>query len=132
MRSWIKTLALALAAGAMMGADAPPGGLQIFFIDVQGGAATLVVTPERESILIDSGWRGFDDRDPKRIEHVLKDVAKLDHLDHLVTTHWHADHFGGVEGLAKRMTVGQYWDRLARPEGTPRRQGTLSRRTATG
>ena len=67
----------------------------------RGGAATLIVTPERESILIDSGWPGLEDRDPKRIVHVLKEVAGLDHLDHLVTTHWHTDHFGGVEGLAK-------------------------------
>jgi len=88
-----------------------PRGLDVYFIDVQGGAATLVVTPQRESVLIDSGWPGLNDRDPKRIEHVLKDVAKLDHLDHLVTTHWHMDHFGGVEGLAKRVRIDHFWDR---------------------
>lgn len=105
--------ALALAAlTTLTGADAPPSrGLDIYFIDVMGGAATLVVTPERESVLIDTGWPGFDDRDPKRIEHVLKDVAGLDHLDHLVTTHWHRDHFGGVEGLAKRVRINHFWDR---------------------
>jgi beta-lactamase superfamily II metal-dependent hydrolase len=95
----------------LCGADAPPQGLDIYFIDVLGGAATLVVTPERETVLIDSGWPGQGDRDPKRIEHVLKDVAHLDHLDHLVTTHWHMDHFGGVEGLAKRLRIDHYWDR---------------------
>jgi competence protein ComEC len=92
-------------------ADAPRGSLEIFFIDVQGGAATLIVTPEKESILIDSGWPGLDDRDPKRIEHVLKDVAGLDHLDQLVTTHWHTDHYGGVAGLAKRVRIDHFWDR---------------------
>lgn len=85
--------------------------MEIYFIDVLGGAATLVVTPERESILLDSGWPGNDDRDPKRIEQVLRNEAKLDHLDHLVTTHWHMDHFGGVEGLARRVRVDHYWDR---------------------
>src|SRR4051794_19944148 len=69
-------------------------GLEVYFIDVQGGAATLLVTPERESVLIDSGWPGLGDRDPKRIAHVIRDVAKLDRLDHLVTTHWHTDHYG--------------------------------------
>ena len=69
------------------------------------------MTPERESILIVSGWAGQGDRDPKRIEHVLKDVAGLERLDHLVTTHWHADHFGGVAGLARRVPIGHYWDR---------------------
>lgn len=95
----------------LTGADAPGRNLEIYFIDVMGGAATLLVTPERESILIDSGWPGLNDRDPKRIEHVLKDVAGLDHLDHLVTTHWHTDHYGGVAGLSKRVRIDHYWDR---------------------
>src|SRR5437763_4677320 len=89
----------------------PPKGLDLYFIDADGGAATLVVTPERESILIDSGWPGLEDRDPKRIERVLKDEAGLDHLDHLVTTHWHTDHYGGVAGLAKRLRIDHFWDR---------------------
>src|SRR3954453_22954105 len=106
---------LALAAVlALCGADDPRSsarGLDLYFIDVMGGAATLVVTPERESILIDSGWPGLEDRDPKRIEHVVKEVAGLDHLDHLVTTHWHQDHYGGVEGLSRRVRIDHYWDR---------------------
>ncbi|WP_422926307.1 ComEC/Rec2 family competence protein [Singulisphaera sp. PoT] len=95
----------------MTGADAPDRNLDIYFIDVMGGAATLLVTPERESILIDSGWPGLNDRDPKRIVHVLKDVARLDHLDHLVTTHWHMDHYGGVEGLSRMLRIDHFWDR---------------------
>ena len=91
--------------------DPRRAGLNIYFIDVMGGAATLVVTPESETLLIDSGWPGQEDRDPKRIVHVLKDVAGCDHLDHLVTTHWHMDHFGGVAGLSKRVEIGQFWDR---------------------
>ncbi len=85
--------------------------LEIFFIDVQGGAATLIVTPERESILIDSGWAGEKDRDPARIEDVVKNVAGLDRIDHLITTHWHADHFGGIAGLTTRLPIGRFWDR---------------------
>ncbi|MDR3621939.1 MAG: MBL fold metallo-hydrolase [Paludisphaera borealis] len=107
-------LAVAVAFGcAPAGAVEPAekGGLDIYYIDVMGGAATLLVTPERESILIDTGWPGEDDRDPKRILHVLKEVAGLDHLDHLVTTHWHMDHFGGVEGLARRVEIKNFWDR---------------------
>jgi competence protein ComEC len=85
--------------------------LEIFFIDVQGGAATLIVTPDRESILMDSGWPGLGDRDPKRIVHALKDLGGCNHLDHLITTHWHRDHFGGVEGLERLVRIGQFWDR---------------------
>ena len=86
-------------------------GLDLYFIDVMGGAATLIVTPEGESVLIDSGWPGQGGRDPERIAHVLRDVAGLDHLDHLVTTHWHMDHFGGVAELAKLVRIDHYWDR---------------------
>jgi beta-lactamase superfamily II metal-dependent hydrolase len=96
----------------LCGAGAPPpSGLDIYFIDVMGGAATLVVTPERETVLIDSGWPGFDDRDPKRIVHALKNLAGCDRIDHLVTTHWHRDHYGGVEGLAKLVAIRNFWDR---------------------
>ena len=84
---------------------------EIYFIDVAGGAATLLVTPHRESVLIDSGWPGLNDRDPKRIVHVLHDLAGCDQLDHLVTTHWHTDHFGGVAGLARLIKIKHFWDR---------------------
>ncbi len=94
-------------------------GLEIDFVDVMGGAATLIVTPERESILIDSGWPGLEDRDPKRIVHVLKDLAGCDHLDHLVTTHWHTDHYGGVGGLNRLIRIDHFWDRGLPEDGTP-------------
>jgi len=102
---------LLVSMGAALGEPPQPRPLDIYFIDVMGGAATLIVTPERESILIDSGWPGFDDRDPKRIIHVLKVLAGCDHLDHIVTTHWHMDHFGGVGGLAKSIEIKHFWDR---------------------
>ncbi len=111
MPTRVRRIGLALAILASLGADRPSRSLEIYFIDVMGGAATLVVTPEREALLIDSGWPGFEGRDPKRIVHVLKDVAGLDHLDHLATTHWHRDHFGGVEGLAGRVRIDHFWDR---------------------
>ncbi len=106
-------IAVASAVGVGVGAAEPDSkaGLDIYYVDVMGGAATLLVTPERESILIDTGWPGQNDRDPKRILHVLKDVAGLDHLDHLVITHWHMDHHGGVEGLAKLVDIKNFWDR---------------------
>ena len=103
--------AACLSLFCLAGAAPAERSMRIYFIDVLGGAATLIVTPENESILIDSGWPGQDDRDPKRIEHVLRKVAGLDHLDHLVTTHWHVDHFGGVEGLAGLVRIDHFWDR---------------------
>ena len=105
------TIAVLLAALAQTPVVVPRPPMEIYFIDVLGGAATLVVTPERESILIDSGWPGNENRDPKRIEAVVRNEAKLDHIDHLVTTHWHTDHFGGVAGLMERVRVDHFWDR---------------------
>ncbi len=107
----MRAIAILGLLAPLLGADAPPRPMEIYFIDVMGGAATLIVTPEKESVLIDSGWPGQGDRDPKRIEAVLKGEAKLDHLDHLVTTHWHVDHFGGVGGLSRRVRIDRYWDR---------------------
>jgi beta-lactamase superfamily II metal-dependent hydrolase len=101
------------------GEDSWPRSLDLYFIDVMGGAATLIVTPEKESILIDSGWPGFANRDPERIDQVLKNLAGCDHLDHLVTTHWHVDHFGGVGGLAKVIDVRHYWDRGLPEDNAP-------------
>jgi beta-lactamase superfamily II metal-dependent hydrolase len=112
MKTFVWLIAILAGVTWNARADAPSKrNLDIYFIDVMGGAATLVVTPEGESVLIDSGWAGFQDRDPIRIEKVLKNEAKLDHLDHLVTTHWHADHFGGVDGITRRLRVDHFWDR---------------------
>ena len=78
--------------------------LDIYWIDVEGGAATLIVTPSGESVLIDSGNPG--QRDPQRIVKVANGVAGLHRIDHLITTHYHRDHFGGASTLAKLMPIG--------------------------
>src|SRR5882672_8518036 len=83
--------------------------LDIYFIDVEGGAATLIVTPLGESLLIDSGNPG--DRDPDRIAHVARDVAGLKQIDHYITTHWHQDHVGGIPRLATLIPVIHFYDR---------------------
>lgn len=106
--------------GLAQSADRPERrGLEIDFIDVMGGAATLVITPAGESVLIDSGWPGLEDRDPRRIVHVLKDLAGRDHLDHLVTTHWHTDHYGGVAGLSRLVRIDHFWDRGLPEDNAP-------------
>ncbi len=110
-RTLLMAAGIALLTGGATGSEAAEATLDIYFIDVMGGAATLLVSPEKESILIDSGWPGLQDRDPKRIVHVIKDIAGCERLDHLITTHWHMDHFGGIAGLARRIEVGQYLDR---------------------
>jgi len=86
----------------------PSRTLDIYFIDVEGGAATLIVTPAGESLLIDSGFPG--DRDVWRIAHVVREIAGLKQIDHHLTTHWHRDHVGGIPALAKLLPVRNYYD----------------------
>jgi beta-lactamase superfamily II metal-dependent hydrolase len=82
--------------------------LDIYWCDVEGGAATLIVTPAGESILVDSGWPG--DRDPARIAKIAKDVARLEKIDHYITTHFHTDHFGGIAPLAQLVPISNFYD----------------------
>src|SRR5262245_13249545 len=84
--------------------------LDIYVIDVEGGNATLLVSPQGESLLIDTGNTGAAaPRDADRIVAATKD-ARLQQIDHLVTTHWHGDHFGGMAELAKRIPIREFID----------------------
>ena len=83
--------------------------LDIYFIDAEGGAATFIVTPLKESILIDTGWRREDGRDAKRIETVAR-AAGLERIDYLVTTHFHRDHYGGIGRLAQLIPIANFLD----------------------
>src|SRR3984885_15778781 len=67
--------------------------LQIYFIDVEGGQSTLIVDPQGESLLIDTGWDDFNGRHADRIVPAAK-AAGIDHVDALVITHYHSDHVG--------------------------------------
>jgi arylsulfatase len=89
--------------------DKGPGeALAIYFIDTEGGAATLIVTPLKESLLVDSGNPG--ERDAGRIARVAREVAGLEKLDHYITTHWHRDHVGGISRLKEMLPVERFYD----------------------
>lgn len=83
--------------------------LDIYWIDSEGGGSTLIVTPAGESVLIDTGNPGG--RDPQRIQKVATEVAGLTRIDHVVITHFHVDHFGGLAELAALMPVGTLYDK---------------------
>src|SRR5688500_17194168 len=105
---WMIGLLLFLGLAAPLPAAEPARGLDIYFIDTEGGAATLIVTPTGESLLIDCGNPGA--RDAERIHKVATEQAGLKAIDHLVITHWHADHYGGVDRLSKLLPIGKYYD----------------------
>jgi competence protein ComEC len=102
-----KKLAALLAASALTLCAAKP--LDIYFIDVEGGQATLVVTPAKQSLLIDAGWPGLNGRDADRIARAAK-KAGVKNIDYLVITHFHTDHVGGVPQLAEKMPVKNFVD----------------------
>lgn len=83
--------------------------LTIYSIDVEGGQATLFVSPSGESMLVDTGWPGFNGRDADRIAAAAK-LAGLQRIDYVVITHYHQDHVGGVPQLADRIKIGTFVD----------------------
>ena len=105
MRTAACILLLCLAAsGAPAGSE-----LEIYFVDVEGGQATLIVTPLGESMLVDAGWPGYDARDAKRIAAAARH-AGVSRIDYFLMTHYHRDHAAGTPELLSQMPVSVFVD----------------------
>jgi competence protein ComEC len=89
-------------------ADAKTKTLDVYWVDTEGGGSTLIVTPSNETVLIDTGNPGG--RDSGRIVAAVK-AAGLDHIDNVMITHFHQDHFGGAAEVAAALPVGTLWDK---------------------
>jgi len=107
----IALLTVTNAASAAISAASPAEqkSLRVYFVDVEGGQATLFVTPEGQSLVIDTGWDGHDGRDADRIVAAAKS-AGLSRIDYVLITHFHEDHVGGAPQLAARIPVGMFID----------------------
>jgi competence protein ComEC len=116
----IVTLALAMAFADASAQTPGVRALDIYFIDVEGGQATLVVTPAGQTLLVDAGFPGTGApgsragdparaRDPQRILAVAK-LAGVSRIDYLLATHFHGDHVGGVPELAQLIPIGTFID----------------------
>jgi competence protein ComEC len=104
VRAFIVVAALAIALTPAMAART----LDIYFIDVEGGQSTLIVTPSGQSLLVDTGF-ALDGRDPRRIMAAVHD-AGVTRIDYLLLTHFHGDHDGGVVELARQIPIGTFID----------------------
>lgn len=118
MRRWARVAAvfaagLGLCAAAWAGAEqehaAQLGKLRMYFMDVEGGQATLFVTPTGASLLVDTGWADHNGRDADRIVAAAH-RAGLKRIDAVLITHFHDDHVGGVPQLLARIPVGEFLD----------------------
>jgi competence protein ComEC len=108
--------------------------LDIYFIDVEGGQSTLMVTPQRQSFLVDTGWAGngtpgskpgdpAQARDANRIAAAARD-AGIKQIDYLLITHFHTDHDGGVVELAQLMPIRHFIDHGSLPDEAKRDAAT--------
>ena len=115
----------ALAVASLMAQERPARTLDIYLVDVEGGNATLIVSPSRQSLLIDTGNVGPGAvRDADRIMAAVKD-AGLTQIDHLITTHYHGDHFGAMAELAGRIPIREFIDHGPSVEMTPATEAFL-------
>ena len=104
---WVWLVGLVCSPGEIATAQART--FDIYWVDVEGGAATLVVSPTGESLLVDTGFPSTDDRDAKRIFAAIQE-AGLTRIDYLVITHYHRDHVGGLQALAEMIPIGTCLD----------------------
>ena len=117
MKNWTLVLCAFLVFASATGAATAgreDGRLDIYWVDVEGGAATIIISPTGESALIDTGmpskspWSSGHN-DPERIFKALRE-AGLKKVDHLIVTHFHIDHFGGAAELSSMIPIGRLYD----------------------
>lgn len=105
----MKRMRVILAGVGFLAASALARPLEIYFIDVEGGKSTLIVSPAGQSLLLDAGYTNFSGRDADRIAAAAK-AAHVKKIDYVLISHHHSDHEGGVPNLLERLQVGMFFD----------------------
>jgi competence protein ComEC len=106
---WVRRVSLLvlISAAALFGQGRRT--LDIYWVDAEGGAATLIVTPGGKTLLVDTGNATPDDRDAKRILDAARQ-AGLKTIDYVLTTHFHSDHVGGAAALSRMIPIEHFVD----------------------
>jgi len=115
MRTLIPLVAAVALFGALAAAQTDTATTDIYFIDTEGGQATLIISPingilgTKEVLLLDAGNLNPPGRDADRIVAAMKD-AGVERVDTLVVSHYHGDHVGGVAALVDKVPVRRVLD----------------------
>jgi len=106
--SWFAAGVIVLVSGAAPAAQtAPSNGLRAYVTDTEGGKTVLWITPSGQTVLVDTGNPG--ERDTGRLMEAIRD-AGVNQIDFLISTHYHGDHVGGMQELAKRIPIKVFVD----------------------
>jgi competence protein ComEC len=118
---------LALSASLAFAQNKTAKTLNIYVIDVEGGNAVLFVAPSGETVLVDTGNSGDGAvRDAGRIMAAVND-AGVKQIDHLIITHYHNDHIGGLSELATLISIKEFIDHGANTQPGPNVDPVLQR-----
>lgn len=79
--------------------------LELVMVDVGQGDGMFIVSPQRKTIVIDTGTS----KGGKAMVEAMRDEG-LDTVDLMVLTHPHADHIGGADEIIKAMEVERVLD----------------------
>lgn len=81
-----------------------PQKLRIFFIDVGQGDSTLIITPDKKTVLIDGGGSDSFDVGEKVLLPYLLDRRILK-IDYVLISHFDTDHCGGILTIMEKVKV---------------------------
>ena len=105
----IVAMSFALACCILVASPATAQTMDIYWVDVEGGGATLIIAPTGESMLVDTGWPRPEGRDAERIVAAMQE-AGLEKLDYMLITHFHTDHVGSLAELAGMVPIERFLD----------------------
>jgi len=78
--------------------------LDFWVVDVEGGKAIIVRNPSGQTMLIDGGMPGFNDRDLNRVLAAAQD-AGVKRFDVALITHYDVDHVGNVPNIDSKLPI---------------------------
>ena len=78
--------------------------LQVYFLDVGQANSTLIIFPNKMSMLVDAGSQKSEDQFIKSVDHILHKNG-INEIEYLILTHSDEDHIGGTKRLLEKFDV---------------------------